>query len=355
MNTLVIGRCPKTAEQLNTFCDKVIVALDNSFAHERHLPELDQYTVEYCKSNISSIKGIIPKAKEILHLIKKYNIDIVFSNTKWDMVAAKVASIFCTRKIFLFATSHNSYSWLKPRNVKCMSVLIKLTTDCYVALASFVYDQLISLGHKDNKLILVPNTVGYETWMVKDDYSCSDQFRMVYVAYVYPGKRQDVIADVLNILKDKYDIVVDCYGDMDECIEYVNVINKKIKDMHLEGKLNLKGKIDNAELRTILRGYDAYLSPSQMEMSPVNILEAQAAGLPVVAANVGGIPDIISDGKTGLLFDVDNVQSIARKVEQLIINQELRESLGCSGRSYVSKEYTKVQAGERLKSAILKN
>ena len=351
MNALVIGRCPKTAEQFSTFCDKVIVTLDNSFARERHLPELDQYMVEYCKSNISSIKGIIPKAKEILHLIKKYDIDIVFSNTKWDMVAAKVASIFCTKKIFLFATSHNSYSWLKPRNVKYMSTLIKLTTDCYVALASFVYNQLISLGHKEDKLILVPNTVGYETWEVKNDYSYSGPFRMVYVAYVYPGKRQDIIADVLNILKDKYDVVVDCYGDIDEC-EYVDVINKKITDMHLEGKLNLNGKIENAELRAILKDYDAYLSPSQMEMSPVNILEAQAAGLPVIAAKVGGIPDIISDGKTGLLFDVDNVQSMAQMVELLITNKELREHLGRSGRAYVSKEYTKVQAGERLKYAI---
>lgn len=351
MNTLVIGRCPKTAEQFSTFCDKVIIALDKSFARERNLPELDQYIVEYCKSNISSLKGIIPKAKEIFHLIKKHNIDIVFSNTKWDMVAAKIASLFCTKKIFLFATSHNSYSWQDSRNVKYMSALIKLTTDCYVALALFVYDQLLLLGHKKDKLIWVPNTVGYETWEVKNDYSYSGPFRMIYVAYVYPGKRQDIIADVLNILKDKYDVVVDCYGDIDEC-EYVDVINKKITDMHLEGKLNLNGKIENVELRAILKDYDAYLSPSQMEMSPVNILEAQAAGLPVIAAKVGGIPDIISDGKTGLLFDVDNVQSMVQMIEQLIANKELRERLGRSGRAYVSKEYTKIQAGERLKSAI---
>lgn len=352
MNTLVIGRCPKTAEQFGTFCDKVIIALDNSFACERFLPELNQYTIEYCKSNISSVKGIIPKAKEILYLIKKYNIDIVFSNTKWDMVAAKVASLFCAKKIFLFATSHNSYSWQDSRNVKCMSILIKLTTDCYVALASFVYNQLLLLGHKKDKLILVPNTVGYETWKVKDDYSFDNQFRMVYIAYVYPGKRQDLIADVLNMLKDKYDIVVDCFGDLEECIEYVDLINRKITDMHLDGKLNLKGRIENTRLRTILKDYDAYFSASQMEMSPVNILEAQAVGLPVIAANVGGIPDIIDEGKTGLLFEVNNVQSMAQKVEQLINDKGLRERLGRSGRAYVSNEYTKVQAGERLKAAI---
>lgn len=354
MNVLVLGRCPKTAEHFSTFCNKVIIALDKSFSRERYLPELEQYIVEYCKTNISTARGIIPKAKEILHLIKKYDIDIVFSNTKWDMVAAKLASLFCSKKVFLFATNHNSYSWQKTGNVRLMSFLIRLTTDCYVALASFVYNQLKLLGHKESKLVLIPNTVGYETWKVKEDYSCGNQFRMVYVAYVCQGKRQDIIADVLNILKDNYDVVVDCYGDIDEYIDYVDLIKDKVAKMHLDGRLNLKGKIENDKLRDVLKNYDAYFSASRMEMSPVNILEAQAAGLPVIAARVGGIPDIISDNKTGLLFDVDNVVSMAQKVELLINNKELREKIGRAGRYYVSKVYTKVQAGERLKSMMLK-
>lgn len=352
MNALVIGRCPKTAEQLKTFCDQVIIVLDESFARERSLPELNEYIVEYCKSNISSVKGIIPRANEILCLIKKYNINIVFSNTKWDMVAAKLASKFYSKKIFLFATNHNSYSWQNKFNILLMSILIKLTTDCYVALASFVYNKLKLMGHKVHKLILVPNTVGYETWMVKNDYKYNNQFRIAYVAYVCPEKRQDLIVDVLNMLNEKYNVVFDCYGDLDEHIEYVDYINKKISCMHLEGRLNLKGKIENEELRTILKDYDAYFSPSKMEMSPVNILEAQAVGLPVIAAKVGGIPDLIIDGKTGLLFEVDDVKSIVQKIEMVINSKDLRENLGSSGRYYVSNVYTKFQAGERLKSVI---
>lgn len=351
IKTLVIGRCPKTVEQFSTFCDKVIIALDQSFGRERNLPELKKYPIVYCKSNISTPKGIIQRAIEIKRFINKYDIDIVFSNTKWDMVAAKLASLFCSKKITLLATNHNSYSWQDPKNVRKMSILIKYTTDYYVALASFVYDQLKSLGIKN--VILVPNTVGYETWEVKDDYSVKGQFRMVYVAFVYPGKRQDMIVDVLNLLKTKYDIVVDCYGDLDECIEYVNEINKKIADNHLEGKFNLKGKIENSALRPLLKEYDAYFSPSHMEMSPVNLMEAQAAGLPVVAARVGGIPDIIHDGQTGLLFEVDNPQSAADTIEKLIVSIDLRKTIGQAGRKYVSKEYTKVQAGERLKKAII--
>jgi glycosyltransferase involved in cell wall biosynthesis len=351
MNALVIGRCPKTAGQLATFCDRVIIALDQSFERQRSLPDLDSYKIVYCRSNIKSPKGILPRAKEIRGIIKQENIDIVFSNSKWDMVAAKIAAVVSHKKVFLFATSHNSYAWQNARNVKRMSWLLRLTTDCYVALASFVANQLRTLKYPEKRLVVVPNTIDFETWEVKDDYTCGSTFRLVYVAYVYPGKRQDMIADVIDLLREKYDVVVDCYGDLEET-DYVEVISSKIRELNLEGKLNMMGKIENAGLRAILKNYDAYFSASHMEMSPVNILEAQAAGLPVVAANVGGIPDLISDGETGLLFEADNIHSAAEKIEKLINDKDLREKLGKVGHKQVSEVYTKVQAGERLKSVI---
>lgn len=348
---MVIGRCPKSAGQLGTFCDNVIIALDQSFERQRSLPDLDSYDSVFFKSNISSPKGVLPRAKEIREIIIKEDIDIVFSNTKWDMVASKIAAVLSRKKVFLLATSHNSYAWQNSRSVKRMNYLVRLTTDCYVALASFVANQLRALKFPGKRLVVIPNTVDFETWKVKKDYACGSTFRLVYVAYVCQGKRQDMIADVLALLCKKYDVVVDCYGDLQEK-EYVETISGKIKELNLGGKLNMLGKIENADLRNTLNKYDAYICASHMEMSPVNLLEAQAAGLPVIAANVGGIPDLINDGETGLLFEADNVISASERIEQLINNQELRDRLGRAGRKYVSEVYTKKQAGERLKAVV---
>ena len=352
MNALVIGRFPKAAGQLGTFCDKVVIALDYYYSKgQRNMPDVDLYKTVYCRSNITSPKGILPRAKEILNIIRQENIDIVYSNSKWDIIASKIAVLLSRKKVFLLAANHNSYAWQNPRDVKRMSYLLRWTTDCYVALASFVANQLRALKYPENRLVVVPNTVDYEAWEVKTDYSCKSTFRLVYVAFVYPGKRQDMIADVLALLRKKYDVAVDCYGDLDEK-DYVETILTKIKAFNLDGKLNLMGRIENADLRAVLKNYDAYFSASHMEMSPVNILEAQAAGLPVVAANVGGIPDLISDGETGLLFEADNVLSAAERIEKLMISQDLREKIGTAGRKQVSEVYTKVQAGERLKAVI---
>ena len=350
MNAIILGQSTKMAEILSSFCDRVYICLDNSFECKRHFKELDNYTLLQSNSNVKTIKGVLPKAKEIRKWIKEYDISIIFSQTKYDMIAAKLASMMTRKKIILLGTSHNSYAWRDDKNVKKMSWLIRSTTDCYIALASFVYDKLKNLGIKDKNILLLPNTVEYNTWEVKSDYSVNGAFRVAYVAYVYPGKRQHFFADLLKTIKDR-NIIVDCYGDTDNTA-YVDRISKEISDAGLEGRINLKGRIENSGLRSILKDYDAYVCPSLMEMSPVNILEAQAAGLPVLATNVGGIPDMVRHDETGLLYECDNVTDIAEKFSLLVNSKELRERLGKAGRKYVSETYTSKEAGRRMEEKI---
>jgi glycosyltransferase involved in cell wall biosynthesis len=228
-----------------------------------------------------------------------------------------------------------------------MSCLIRLTTDCFVSLASFVHNQLINFGVKEKNLIFLPNIIEYEQWKVKTNYSILSPFRMVYVAYVLPNKCQDFIVDVLFMLANRYNVVVDCYGDLTNS-EYVDSIQEKVKRYSLEGNLNLLGCIDNSLLKNILKSYDAYICPSKMEMSPVNILEAQASGLPVIASNVGGISDLIRDHEDGLLFEWNDVEDAADKIIKLIKDEELRLKLGETARKRVSESYTAQIAGRKL-------
>lgn len=353
MKALVIGRCLKSIEQLNSFCNQVILLLDNSFQHQRNFPEFKKYQIEYSDVRIDTVKGIPFRAKEIFDLIRKFDLDIVFTNTKWDMVAAKLAALFIRKKVILLSTSHNSYAWKNNINVLIMAILIRLTTHCYISLASFVAKKLQKCGISSKNILLVPNTINAYDWEEKKTYSCSDTyFKIVYVAYVYAEKRQDFILEVINNLKERYNIIVDCYGDLDENSNYVMSLRKKIKQYNLDRNFFLKGRIDNSELRSLLKNYDLYFCPSQMEMSPVNILEAQAAGLPVLATDVGGICDIICHERTGVLFSVDDLQRAIFLLERLIKDEKFREYLGVNARDFLLNEYTSVQAGKIIKEKI---
>ena len=352
MNALVVGQSTKVADVLSHFCENVYIVIDINAPGLRYSPELDNYHVIRSDINMSRPRNIIPKARFVKNLIKSNRIDVVFSQTKYDMVACKLASILLRRKVVLLATSHNSYSWLNKSAVKKMSWLIKMSTDCFVALASFVYTQLLALGVPKNKLLLMPNTIEYCAWKKKQDYELKAPFRMVYVAVVYPGKQQLFLVDLLCELLKNYEVEIDCYGDLDVSTDYVNEINKKIHTLKLFNSFHLLGRIENSNLRNILCEYDAYICPTRMEMSPVNILEAKAAGLPVIATNVGGIPDMIKDNYDGLLFESGNIADAVEKVTHIMNNKNLREKLGNNARKQVSELYTSKDAAIRLQKIV---
>jgi glycosyltransferase involved in cell wall biosynthesis len=86
--------------------------------------------------------------------------------------------------------------------------------------------------------------------------------------------------------------------------------------------------------------------PSIYEAFGIVLLEAMACGKPVVASNVGGIPFVVEEGKTGLLFESGNVEDLADKIVTILKDEELREKMGEAGRER-AKEFTWDKIAER--------
>jgi glycosyltransferase involved in cell wall biosynthesis len=87
------------------------------------------------------------------------------------------------------------------------------------------------------------------------------------------------------------------------------------------------GFVDRGQLKDWLRGATLLALPSLEDNCPMTVLEAAAAGVPVVAANVGGVPDLVADGKTGLLCDPLDATSMAGAVEKILAQPELARAL----------------------------
>ena len=80
------------------------------------------------------------------------------------------------------------------------------------------------------------------------------------------------------------------------------------------------------------------------------ILEAMAAGLPVAASNVGGVPDLVQNGSTGLMFDPNSEEEIRSVIESLIRDPYKSSTFGLAGRSYALEHFhPKVIAEEHIK------
>jgi glycosyltransferase involved in cell wall biosynthesis len=85
--------------------------------------------------------------------------------------------------------------------------------------------------------------------------------------------------------------------------------------------------------------FDAFVLPSANEGTPVTAIEALAAGRPVVATRVGGVPDVVRDGEDGYLVEAGDVDGLAERLAALAADPALRERMGDAGRTRVVPRY----------------
>jgi glycosyltransferase involved in cell wall biosynthesis len=95
-----------------------------------------------------------------------------------------------------------------------------------------------------------------------------------------------------------------------------------------------------ADLREPLGDLDVLVQPSRADNFPLAVLEAMAAGLPVVGARVGGIPELVLDGETGVLVEPDDPAALAAALDSLAESPERREAFGRAGRERVAESFT---------------
>jgi glycosyltransferase involved in cell wall biosynthesis len=88
--------------------------------------------------------------------------------------------------------------------------------------------------------------------------------------------------------------------------------------------------------------------PSAQRNRPLSIMEASAAGLPVLATRVGGVADLVDEGRTGFLCDVDDVRQLADRMRTLIVHPALRQQMGQEGKAVAATRWRPETAGRRL-------
>jgi len=102
-----------------------------------------------------------------------------------------------------------------------------------------------------------------------------------------------------------------------------------------------------SDIPALLSLADIFVLPSLTEGLPISMLEAMSAGLPVVVTRVGGISEVIEDGKNGVIVPPSDADALGSAVLRLLSNSEIREKLGASARALVEKEYNLDTMGKK--------
>lgn len=110
-------------------------------------------------------------------------------------------------------------------------------------------------------------------------------------------------------------------------------------DLGLRDRVLFVGPKAWREIPAILTGCDLFVHPSRREGLGLSIVEAMAARLPVVATSVGGIPEVVTHGKTGMLVPPENPAALADAISHMIQHPDERRRMGRNGREFVEENF----------------
>lgn len=185
----------------------------------------------------------------------------------------------------------------------------------------------------------------------------------------YPMARKEA-REKLGIPEDKFVIMFSVSGNPEDKRKGIDLIEAALGRMNREkvyllptGITPLRGQMENIARnfdgramqhilsRDVMRDYynaaDVVWSPTRADNCPMALLEAMACSTPCIAANVGGVPEVLNNGNAGILIPADNSTALASETEKLIENPGLRKRFSEEAKSWLEKEYSRSQFYER--------
>lgn len=125
---------------------------------------------------------------------------------------------------------------------------------------------------------------------------------------------------------------------------------KQTERLSIQDIVTFTGAVPHHEVPDYLNKLDIYCAPSEKESFGVAVIEASSCELPVIVSDVGGLPEVVLDGKTGYIVPNKSPEQIAEKLFLLLIDPELRKTMGKNGRKFVEETYSWEKCVDKMES-----
>jgi glycosyltransferase involved in cell wall biosynthesis len=163
--------------------------------------------------------------------------------------------------------------------------------------------------------------------------------RILCLAPIYKLKNVIDLIKAIELLKEDIPDVELHIGGHVKSPDYFKEMIKYINEHNLEENVKYLGHLSEDK---VLKEYEecCILAHSSLqEISPMVIQQAMAAGKPVVATNVGGVPYLVKDGITGFLVQINNINELANKIKIILKNNQIRKKFGKAARQEAIKNF----------------
>ena len=272
---------------------------------------------------------------KLLNVIKRGNYDIVHVHLFPADIFVAISSLFLPKRIKFIFSEHNDYN--RRRSIKFFKVIDGFTYSRYdkiVCVSKQVEKALIKWCPETAcKVIVIKNAIPIKD---KLNFEREKLYDIIFVGRLEKQKGIDILFKAIQILKEKYhrSLRVAIVGD--------GSLMNDLKELALQYSINeyidfLGVRKDVLEL---MRKSLVFVLPSRWEGFGLVLLEAISVGTPIVATKVGGIPEIIEDGKDGILVEPENPEELAKAILRLLSDVNLRSLISSNAYKKVKEEYS---------------
>jgi glycosyltransferase involved in cell wall biosynthesis len=279
-------------------------------------------------------------------LIKDKSLGIVHINSSYDTKAILrdlffiIVSWWLGRKIILQIHSEIDFNKY-PKIIKWIAKHVFPLSNKILVFSKNDMKNIEMLAPKE-KIEILPNAIKVDDFASKDksfkkDLSIPEHGEVIlFLSRLIKEKGvYDLIESITTVVKEYKNVYFLIAGEGPER----NRMEMICKEKGIEKDVRFTGHIYNKNLLKAFSCADIFVLPTYSEAMPMVILEALAAGLPIISTPIGAIPDIIKDGINGFLIEPNSPKQLAEKILLLLHNEEIKKRIGKANSQLAKEEY----------------
>lgn len=304
--------------------------------------------IEVCKASVmpSISKKTSVNIEEYENIVDQFSPDIIHSHLYLAEIVTRENS---RPNIKYFSHGHDNMIQLNNAGISTFFSKKKLTDyyekgrllgkykkgdNTFIAISKDTQDYFNkTLPNSLNKnVVLLHNAIDTKRFTNNSENELDKEIRLINVGNLLDKKNQIFLLDVVKYLLDNHvKVKLSLVGDGGN----KQLLENKIEELKLQDNVQMLGAVDNVE--EYLWSSDVYVHSALYEPFGLVLLEAMAAGLPVVSLNGRGNSDIIADGDNGFLIEEQNAPIFGNRIIELMNNSALYQEIVHSGKKFSEK------------------
>ncbi|WP_144550527.1 glycosyltransferase family 4 protein [Bacillus sp. X1(2014)] len=281
----------------------------------------------------SQLVNILPHLFNVLSFILRHRIDLVYTSQFRSQLIIGWLARLLGRKVIWHIHGEEQLNNL-------LGKVAVTAADKIIVVSHALSDKYGAIFPKQKgKFIVVHNGVKLVNHNRK---KTNPIFTVSMVGTLIEGKRQDLaIKACAELMKQGLKVQLNIIGEKPPWHndEYKDNLHGLVKHYQISNEVSFLGWLENPW--EPLLASDVFILPSDTEGMPLSIIEAMALGLPTISTNVGGVPEVIVDGKTGFIINPDSVEELVERLKVLIDNPSICLRMGQEARKRYEEYFTK--------------